>query len=105
MRKFYISGPITGIENYEERFSKAQKELESKGYLVINPAAVGAVLPNELSHQDYMRISFILLSLCDDIYLLSGWGKSDGAVQEYIFATAMEKGIWFENGDEADGDL
>ena len=43
----YISGPITGISDYMERFEKAEKELIENGYSVINPAKVNAMLPED----------------------------------------------------------
>lgn len=38
--KLYISGPITGTDDYMERFAAAQKELEEEGWSVVNPALV-----------------------------------------------------------------
>lgn len=43
--RVYISGSITGTDDYMERFSKAEKELEAQGFGVINPAKVNAQLP------------------------------------------------------------
>ena len=43
--KIYISGAITGTDDYMERFEKAEKELTDKGYSVLNPAKVNAQLP------------------------------------------------------------
>ena len=38
--KVYISGKITGNENYREEFAKAQAELEKDGHIVLNPAVL-----------------------------------------------------------------
>ena len=38
--RVYISGPITGIDDYMERFSNAEKELKEQGLSVVNPAKV-----------------------------------------------------------------
>ena len=38
--KIYISGAITGTDDYMKRFAKAEKELTEKGYSVVNPAKV-----------------------------------------------------------------
>ena len=35
MSKIYISGPITGIEDYMKNFDKAEKELKSVGFSVV----------------------------------------------------------------------
>ncbi len=45
--KLYISGPITGTDDYMERFAAAQKELEEEGWTVINPALVNSNLPKD----------------------------------------------------------
>lgn len=41
-QRIYISGAITDTDDYMERFARAQKELESQGYSVINPALVNS---------------------------------------------------------------
>lgn len=47
--RVYISGSITGTDDYMERFSKAEKELEAQGFGVINPAKVNAQLPADIT--------------------------------------------------------
>ena len=49
--KIYISGAITGTDDYMERFEKAEKELAEKGYSVVNPAKVNAQLPEDTSYE------------------------------------------------------
>ena len=43
--KIYISGKITGTTDYMERFGNKQRELEQKGYEVVNPALINSFLP------------------------------------------------------------
>lgn len=45
MSKIYISGPITGIDDYMGRFSNAEKELKEQGFSVVNPAKVLSQMP------------------------------------------------------------
>lgn len=85
----YISGPITGTDDWQERFAKAEEEL-SEFYDVINPARVSASLP-PMEHCDYMAVDLALLDLCDVIVMLPGWEKSKGASKEYAYA--KEEGI------------
>ena len=49
--KIYISGAITGTDDYMERFVKAEKELTENGYSAINPAKVNAQLPEDTSYE------------------------------------------------------
>ena len=94
--KIYISGAITGTDDYMERFAKAEKELTEQGYSVVNPAKVNAQLPEDTDYEDYMRMSFCMLSMCEAIYMLRGWSKSFGANRELGFAMAKNKVIMYE---------
>lgn len=96
-QRIYISGAITGTDDFIERFAKAQKDLEEQGYSVVNPAAVNSMLPKDTGYEEYMRMSFLMLDMCDTIYMLDGWSKSCGANREYGYAIAMNKVIVFEN--------
>ena len=94
--KIYISGPITGIKDYLERFENAEKYLTSRGYTVINPAKVNGMLPQDTDYEEYMKMSMCMLDMCDYIYLLKGWQESRGANREYGYALAKDKTIIFE---------
>lgn len=37
-KRVYISGGITGVDDYESKFEQAEKHLISEGFNVINPA-------------------------------------------------------------------
>ena len=94
--KIYISGAITGTDDYMERFAKAEKELTAKGWSVVNPAKVNAQLPEGTSYEEYMKMSFCMLDICDSIYLLKGFEKSCGANREYSYALANDMTIMYE---------
>lgn len=89
--RIYISGAITGTEDFRERFLKAEKELIECGWETVNPARLNDIMPKNATHGEYMRMSFELLDICDAIYMLDGWENSKGANQEYGFAKG--KGI------------
>ena len=86
--KIYISGAITGTDDYMERFAKAEKELTEQGYSVVNPAKVNAQLPEDTTYEEYMKMSILMLDMCDAIYMMNGWDKSKGACIEYGYAMA-----------------
>lgn len=94
--KIYISGAITGTDDYTERFARAEKQLTEQGYSVVNPAKVNAQLPEDISYEEYMKMSFCMLTMCDSIYMLKGWGKSCGANREYGYAMAKDMIIMYE---------
>lgn len=90
MSRVYISGPITGIEDYMENFDKAEKELKSVGFSVVNPAKILSQMPENTEYEEYMDMSMMMLSMCDSIYMLKGWEKSTGANREYGYALATD---------------
>ena len=97
--KIYISGGITGVENFMEKFSKTEELLKEKGYEVINPARINAELPKSTTYEEYMRMSFLLLDMADAIYMMNGWEKSKGARMEFWKSYQTEKRIIFSDGD------
>lgn len=94
--KIYISGAITGTDDFMERFSVAQKKLERDGHDVVNPALVNSNLPKSTTYSEYMDMSICMLKMCDAIYLLDGWKSSRGANLEIIFAMLNNKKILYE---------
>ena len=94
--KIYISGAITGTDDYMERFAKAEKELTEQGYSVVNPARVNAQLPEDTSYEEYMKMSFCMIDMCEAIYMLRGFEKSRGAKRELEFAKSEGMEIIYE---------
>lgn len=90
MSRVYISGSITGIEDYMKNFDKAEKELKSVGFSVVNPAKILSQMPEDTKYEEYMDMSMMMLSMCDGIYMLKGWEKSTGANREYGYALATD---------------
>lgn len=93
--RIYISGGISGVENYREAFSKTHEELIKGGHDVVNPALYADALP-KLSYEEYMKVGLYFLSMCDAIYMLKGWENSRGANREYGYALAKDKIIMTE---------
>ena len=90
--RIYISGPITGTNDYYERFRNAAKKLSELGHDVFNPVDVSVVLP-QLEDYEYLKIDFELLKMCDAIYLLDGWEASEGAKAELLTAIHEDKKV------------
>lgn len=95
--KIYISGPITHDPDYLQRFIDVQHGLTEKGYAVINPALIGANLPDETSYSEFMQLSYTLLDMSEAVLMLDGWKESNGARLEFARAVDSKKVIFFEN--------
>ena len=92
--KVYIAGKITGNPSYKQQFAEAEKKLREKGFTTMNPA----VLPDGFEHQEYMRVCFSMIDVCDAVYFLSNWEDSKGARMEYNYAFGTNKDLMFEEG-------
>ena len=86
--RVYISGPITGIDDYVAIFQSYVSLLCSKGYDVVNPASVEGP---DWTWEQFMQYDLALLRECDGIYMLPGWTNSRGARIEKRYA--KRKGI------------
>lgn len=94
--KIYISGAVTGTDDYLERFARAEEQLKAQGFEVVNPAKINALLPRSTSYGKYMDMSRLMLSFCRSIYMLNDWQNSRGAKQEFAWSVMDEKKIYFE---------
>ena len=94
--KIYISGAISNTDDYMERFAKAEKELTEKGYSVVNPAKVNAQLPEDTTYEEYMKMCFCMLDICEAIFMMQGWSKSRCSIREYGYAIAKDMIIMHE---------
>lgn len=80
MKCLYLSGPMTGIENFNfPLFNTIANQLREEGYEVINPAEIGSV---DWSWEENMRKCLEELTRADAIVVLPNWEKSNGATVE-----------------------
>ena len=94
--KIYISGAISNTDDFMERFASAEKELTEHGYSVINPAKVNAQLPEDTSYEEYMKMFFCMIDMCEAIFMIQGWSKSCGSNRELGYAMAKDMIIMYE---------
>ena len=94
--RVYISGKITGTTDYMQRFSAAERKLKAKGHSVVNPAKVNGMMPDDMTWEEYMKMSLCMLQLCSAIYMLPGWEDSPGAILEHHEAVKMDMLIFNE---------
>ncbi len=89
--RIYISGPITGIDDYMNRFAQTENELVKhfKRCEVVNPAALNSSMPQGSKWGDYMMIALQAMRTCDAILLMDDWETSRGARVEREMAIGM----------------
>lgn len=96
--KVYISGPVTGTDDYMERFARAERFLCAQGDTAVNPVKVGAQLPADTTHEEYMKISAAMMDMCEAVFMLEGWQESKGCGIEFEYAYEHGITIAFEGG-------
>lgn len=101
MRTIYLSGPMTGHENFNiPAFDKAAESWRTKGYAVLNPADTARTYPGK-EWSFYMKHGIRNLLAADAVAVLPGWKKSKGATLEVQIARALQIPIY----DALTGDL
>ena len=93
----FISGPMTGIANYNRAaFLDAEELAIKEGYYVLNPAR----LPGDLPDRVYLPICITMLEQADAILMLDGHETSKGATAELAYARRQGKDIMIiKNGE------
>lgn len=88
-RWLYIAGPMTGYpDENRATFHAAHAELQSAGYICMNPALNG--LPRTAPWHHHMRRDYSMLIACAGVALLPGWERSRGARLEVAWADALQ---------------
>lgn len=91
----YISGKITGDENYVKKFAEAERILTEKGFKVIIPCKIGEY--EFFSYEQFLHIDFALIDCCDALFMLPDWRNSKDAIREWHYAQAHGKTIIFQH--------
>ena len=86
----YIAGPMSGCDSHNRvAFNTKENELTQKGRVILNPA----ILPDGLTHEQYMGICLAMVDVADAIYMMSGWEESKGAKAELLRAVESGKTV------------
>ena len=105
--KIYVSGAVTGVKDYRYIFIDKTFHLNEKnnqyGLYFINPVEMNSqfdkvdINNNQLlDYDDFMKLCYTELEVCDGIYLMKGWRNSMGANRELGFAKGQNKMIFLE---------
>lgn len=99
----YISGPITGTDDYRERFRDVEKRLLDNGYRVFNPVVIPEFIDKisgyQFEYEDYIDFDLLLVDKADIVYMMKGWEDSPGANKERDLAIRKGKLIMYESED------
>ncbi|RMQ98466.1 hypothetical protein ALP94_04655 [Pseudomonas savastanoi pv. glycinea] len=87
MKRIYISGPMTGLPEYNfPAFAAEAERLRGLGFDVVNPAEIN---PEGGTWEECMRRDVAMLVTCDHVATLPGWDKSQGAQLEVYIADRL----------------
>lgn len=98
-KKIYIAGKVTGelIAECTMKFGTAQKQIEARGYEVINPLEV--VNDWTATWNDAMRKCIPALAECDGLLLLPDYNESKGARAELQMAYVLDIEVFSDIND------
>jgi nucleoside 2-deoxyribosyltransferase len=103
---YYISGPMTGYENYNYPYFDTVKDfLELCGLSIesphMNPWPTGwEHMPPERLWEEMMKLCMIQMERCEGIILLRGWALSRGARVELDFMVGNGKPVYFFDDEQ-----
>lgn len=95
MKRIYISGKITGLEEsvYTKNFNDAEERLKDE-YEVVNPLKIKP--EGEPTWENYMKADLKAMLDCECIYMLKGWTLSSGAIIEHNLAYELKFEIIYQ---------
>lgn len=81
-KSVFLSGPITGVDGYKDKFADATKVVKALGASsVFNPAVE---IPDDIERKEAMRICTSKVITIDCVVMLPSWRDSEGACFEYV---------------------
>lgn len=83
----YLSGPITGIKDYKDRFAKAEAKCLNVVDQTINPAKTP--LRDDWEWLDYIITDLSMMREATVMVQLPGWKDSRGVMMERLMAFCL----------------
>lgn len=98
--RIYISGKVTGDQNYKYKFKRAEEDLYTR-YALFEPKVVSMPTKDHLklddkSWEECMIECIPFMDRCDTIYMLKDWKDSPGACIELGYALARNLTVIFQ---------
>lgn len=94
MARFYLSGPMSGLEDYNRpAFHATAQALREQGHEVINPAELLGEDDENMTWPAFLARDLRIILTdegLDALVMLTGWRQSKGARLEAFTATTVE---------------
>lgn len=97
MTRFYLSGPMSGLAEFNvPAFKAATETLRANGFAVVAPHELLDVGAQPWAQ--CLRADLVALVGCDALILLPGWPQSRGARLELTTALGLDMPIYYWDG-------
>lgn len=94
MRKVYLSGPMTGIPDFNfPKFHRLAAVIRATGVECFNPAETDGGSQDK-PYEFYIREDIKALLECTELALMPGWENSKGANLELSIARALKLPVY-----------
>lgn len=88
----FISGKVTGDDDYIQKFRLCEKECLRKGIVALHPA----LLPERgFTYEQYMTMCRAMIDCCDSMIMCPDWRDSSGAKVEHEYAQNQLMPIYY----------
>lgn len=92
----FLAGPMSSDPGYKTKFERAEAQLVSLGYLVINPVDR---MPDFLQGEAAVHVTKAFIDVCDVVYFFENWEEGEWTKVEMNHARSIGKSIAFVRWD------